>query len=279
MAQLSTGRPLALAWRMWSLVLIVILASAPLQAGEDEDLIDLRSGGLVLSATTQYGGRWNAQALVDGSNLTGWSSAKGYPYPNEFLIELPRRCVLASFVIDNTGAEESNFPGISARHFALYGSAASKYEVVSELGSGWEGEVYKIREIRTGIDRAAKLFYPQRNIGNRTAKRYAKKLHRLRYCTILIQYHTEELIEVRGVPVTVLISEYVEGELLSDFLKRFPGNRLQPFEALHLLYALAKGMEQIHLHNEYHGDLHLDNIIIKRFGLTYDLKLIDLFHE
>jgi outer membrane protein OmpA-like peptidoglycan-associated protein len=121
---------------LWSLFLIVILASVPLQAGEDDDLLDLDSGGLVLSATTQYGGRWNAQALVDGTNLTGWSSAKGYPYPNEFLIELPRRCVLASFVVDNTGAEESDFSGISARHFALYGSATSKHEVEDLLISG-----------------------------------------------------------------------------------------------------------------------------------------------
>ena len=155
---------------------------------------------------------------------------------------------------------------------------AGKYQIISRLGSGWEGEVYKIREIRTGIDRAAKLFYPQRNIGNRTAKRYAKKLHKLRHCSILIQYHTEELIRYRKISVTVLVSEYVEGELLSDFLKRHPGKRLQPFEALHLLYSLTKGMEEIHLHNEYHGDLHLDNIIVKRFGLTFDLKLIDIFH-
>ena len=127
MDRLSKGRPLVYAWRVWSLVLIVILSSAPLQAGEDDDLLDLDSGGLVLSATTQYGGRWNAQALLDGSNLTGWSSAKGYPYPNEFLIELPRQSVLTSFVVDNTGAEESTFPGISARHFALYGSTTSHH--------------------------------------------------------------------------------------------------------------------------------------------------------
>jgi outer membrane protein OmpA-like peptidoglycan-associated protein len=136
MDRLSKGRPLVYAWRVWSLVLIVILSSAPLQAGEDDDLLDLDSGGLVLSATTQYGGRWNAQALLDGSNLTGWSSAKGYPYPNEFLIELPRQSVLASFVVDNTGAEESNFPGISARHFALYGSTTSHHEVVDLIVSG-----------------------------------------------------------------------------------------------------------------------------------------------
>jgi serine/threonine protein kinase len=167
---------------------------------------------------------------------------------------------------------------VTAFNFTPGSVLAKKYEIVSHIGAGWEGEVYRIRELRTGIDRAAKLFYPHRNIGNHTAKRYAKKLHKLRYCSILIQYHTEELITFKGTPITVLVSEYVEGELLSDFLKNLPGKRLQPFEALHLLNALARGMEQIHAHNEYHGDLHSENIIVRRFGLTFDLKLIDLFH-
>lgn len=167
---------------------------------------------------------------------------------------------------------------ISAFDLAPGSVLAKKYEIISRIGAGWEGEVYRIFELRTGIDRAAKLFYPHRNIGNRTAKRYAKKLHKLRHCSLLIQYHTEELITYKRIPITVLVSEYVEGELLSDFLKSLPGKRLQPFEALHLLYALTKGMEQIHGHNEYHGDLHSDNIIVRRFGLAFDLKLIDLFH-
>ena len=106
---------------------------------------------------------------------------------------------------------------------------AGKYEVLSLLGAGWEGEVYKIREIRTGIERAAKLFFPQRNLGNKTAKIYAQKLHKLRQVPILIQYHTEEILLVRKIPITVLISDYVEGDLLSEFLKKFPGQRLHPF--------------------------------------------------
>jgi serine/threonine protein kinase len=138
--------------------------------------------------------------------------------------------------------------------------------------------VYKIHEIRTGIERAAKLFFPQRNPGNKTAKHYARKLHKLRQVPILIQYHTEEILLIRKMPITVLISEYVEGDLLSEFLKMFPGKKLHPYQALHLLYALAVGIEEIHLLNEAHGDLHTDNVIVNRFGLEFDVKLLDLFN-
>ena len=114
---------------------------------------------------------------------------------------------------------------------------AQKYQILSRLGAGWEGEVYKIREIRTGIERAAKLFYPQRNIGNKTSKSYEQKLHKLRHCSMLIQYHTEEVITFHRIPIVVMISEFVEGELLSEFLKNYPGRRLHPYQAVHLLYA------------------------------------------
>jgi serine/threonine protein kinase len=155
---------------------------------------------------------------------------------------------------------------------------ARKYEVVSKLGSGWEGEVYKIRELNTGVERAAKLFFPHRNLRNKTSKFYAIKLHQLRHCSIVIQYHTEEQIIYRKTPITVLISEYVEGELFSSFLKKQPRKRLNPFQSLHLLHALTKGIEEIHNLREYHGDLHPENIIVRRYGLSFDLKLLDMFH-
>ncbi len=73
-------------------------------------------------------------------------------------------------------------------------------------------------------------------------------------------------------PVTFLVSEYVEGELLSSFLSRQPGKRLMPFEGLHLLYALAKGVEPIHHAREYHGDPHNENVIIRRRGISFDVN-------
>jgi len=153
-----------------------------------------------------------------------------------------------------------------------------KYELVSRLGAGWEGEVFKVRELATGIERAAKFFFPQRNLKDRTSSFYAKKLYKLRSCPIVIQYHTREQITYKRVPITFLVSDFVEGELLSDFLKRQPGRRLTPFEGLHLLYSLVSGVECIHDMGDYHGDIHDENIIVKRVGLGFDVKLLDMFH-
>jgi tRNA A-37 threonylcarbamoyl transferase component Bud32 len=155
---------------------------------------------------------------------------------------------------------------------------ASKYKVLSLLGSGWEGEVYRVQEQGIGVERAAKIFFPQRNRKNRATKFYAKKLHKLRHCPILIQYHTQEQIDFHGISATVLVSEYVEGMLLSRFIKTQPGKRLTPFEGLHLLHALAAGVEEIHRLREYHGDLHDDNIIVKKKGLTFHVKLVDMYN-
>lgn len=154
---------------------------------------------------------------------------------------------------------------------------AKKYEVQQFLGAGNEGEVYKIVELETGIERAAKLFYPQRNPKDKTAKYFAKQLHKLQDCPVVIHYHTKETLTFKRQPITVLISEYVEGDLLSDFIKQFPGKKLSPYQGIHLLYSLAKGIELVHSLNEVHGDLHSDNIIVNKFGLEFELKILDFY--
>lgn len=154
---------------------------------------------------------------------------------------------------------------------------ARKYVVGDLLGKGWEGEVYHVTELSTGIERAAKVFYPKRNPGNAVMMTYAKKLDRLRDCPVIIQYHTQDTFRFQGETVTFLVSEYVVGDILAEFIKAQPGKRLQPFEALHLLHTLTAGIEQIHRAGEYHGDLHAENILIKRRGLGFDVSLLDFY--
>jgi hypothetical protein len=44
-----------------------------------------------------------------------------------------------------------------------------------------------------------------------------------------------------------------------------------------VLYALAKGIAPIHARGEYHGDIHDDNIMIRRVGIDFEVKLLDFF--
>lgn len=154
---------------------------------------------------------------------------------------------------------------------------AGKYQVERPLGSGWEGEVYVIVERATGIRRAAKFYYPHRDPMGKAAIVYARKLDALRHCPILMQYHHQEIAYVKRRKVTVVISELVEGQKLSDFLASQPGQRLSSFEALHVLYVLARGIAPIHARGEYHGDIHDDNIMIRREGIGFEVKLLDFF--
>ncbi len=152
-----------------------------------------------------------------------------------------------------------------------------KYVVERALGSGWEGEVYAIVEKSTGIRRAAKFYYPHRDPTGRAAIAYARKLDALRHCTILLQYLHQEITQVKRKKVTVVISELVEGIKLSEFLAAQPRKRLSTFEALHVLYTLARGIAPIHARGEYHGDIHDDNIMIRRQGIDFEVKLLDFF--
>ncbi len=153
--------------------------------------------------------------------------------------------------------------------------AGGKYEVVTKIGEGWESEVYMLRETQTGIESVGKFFFPHRNSKNKPATVFAQKLHKLRSCDSMVRYLTQETIRFRGQQVTFLVSDFLEGEVLSEFLTAQPGQRLRLFEALQLLHAVAVALKPIHKLREYHGDIHADNIILAREGVGFRVKLLD----
>lgn len=151
------------------------------------------------------------------------------------------------------------------------------YVIERRLGGGSEGEVYQIREIDTGIHRAAKIYFPHRDPKRKLATRHAQKLNALRHCPIVLQYHHSEIVTVRSEKCVALISDLVEGEPLENFLKHHRSHRLPPYQALHVLYNLVRGLEAIHAMGEYHGDVHSQNILIQPRGIRYDMALIDFY--
>lgn len=157
-------------------------------------------------------------------------------------------------------------------------SLGGRYQVIEKLGAGTEGEVYKVIEAYTKRLRAVKLFYPHKNIGFKVSIKNSQKLDKLADCPIVMDYHGHEVIRIKNEKVAYIVSEYIEGEILDHFVNRHRQKQLSIFPAIHLLYSLVTGLEYIHLNGEYHGDLHTENIIIKRFGLEFDIKIIDFHH-
>lgn len=149
--------------------------------------------------------------------------------------------------------------------------------VESLLGVGSEGEVYQIRELDTGILRAAKFYYPHRNSRHQLPISHARKLNDLRRCFIVLQYHHSEVVVIRKKKYVALISDLCEGKPLDLWMGGHPGGRLNPYTALHVLYNLVLGIESVHALGHYHGDVHSQNILIKPVGIGFELKLIDFY--
>lgn len=153
-----------------------------------------------------------------------------------------------------------------------------KYEILERVGGGAEGEVYKIREKTTGLTRAAKLYFRGRKHNAKRFVKYARKLDKLKDCAIVINYLHAEEVWLGDQFIYCLISEYFDGAVLEDFLQSYRGQRMPAFEALHLIYDLTNGIEDIHARKEFHGDLHAGNIFVEQRGVFFSLRTID-FHD
>lgn len=152
-----------------------------------------------------------------------------------------------------------------------------RYVVESLLGRGTEGEVYSVRELDTGVRRAAKIYFPHKDPTHVISIRHAQKLEALRHCPIVLQYHHTEFVTIRRQRTIAMISELAEGEQLQRWVERHRGKRLAPYQALHVLYNLARGLEAVHVLGEYHADVHTENILIRPSGVRFTLKLVDFY--
>lgn len=161
--------------------------------------------------------------------------------------------------------------------FAPGRKVGPRYVIQSILGTGTEGEVYRIEELNTGILRAAKFYFPHRDPTHAISIRHAQKLEKLRNCEIVLQYHHSEIITVRKQQVLAMISDLCEGQPLDRWIASHRGGRLDPFKALHILYHLVRGVEQIHALGQYHSDIHSQNILIQPLGVRFEMKLIDFY--
>ncbi len=148
------------------------------------------------------------------------------------------------------------------------------YEVVSPLGSGGMGEVYRARDSKLNRDVAIKVLpdlfaHDTERIARFT--REAQALAALNHPNIAHIYGVIETpdSDVAGGQVHALVMELVEGEDLSERLTR---GAIPLEEALAIARQIAEALEAAHEHGIVHRDLKPANIKVREDGTV---KVLD----
>ena len=149
----------------------------------------------------------------------------------------------------------------------LIGRRLGAYDVVSLLGAGGMGEVYRAHDTTLGRDVALKVLPTVFTTDREKLARFereARTLATLNHPHVGAIYGLEEHDGTR-----ILVLELVEGTTLADWLARGP---LPLMEALGIAHQVAEALEAAHEKGIVHRDLKPANISITPDGIA---KVLD----
>src|SRR6204780_4382086 len=137
------------------------------------------------------------------------------------------------------------------------GDKLGSYEIVSLLGKGGMGEVWKARDPKLGRDVAIKVSAQQ---FTDRFEREARAIAALNHANVCTLYH---------IGPNYLVMEYIEGPTLAERIKEGP---IPLEEALGCARQIADALEAAHEKNIVHRDLKPANVKIKPDG---SVKVLD----
>ncbi len=167
--------------------------------------------------------------------------------------------------------------GASPPHGTLgAGQRLAHYEIVSRIGAGGMGEVYRARDLKLGRDVAIKLMlkgHSSKPDRLRRFEREARAAAALNHPSIATIY---EVGEHEGTPFISM--ELVEGRTLRDLLT---GSALPVSEVLRLAVQIAGALAKAHAAGIVHRDLKPGNLMVTTDGLAkvLDFGLVKLLSQ
>ena len=147
------------------------------------------------------------------------------------------------------------------------GTKLGPYEILSFIGAGGMGEVYKARDTRLGRDVAVKVLPASFAADAERLRRFeqeARAVAALNHPNIVAVH---DIGQHDGAPY--LVSELLEGESLREILARGPMSHRR---AVEYAVQVAHGLAVAHAKNIAHRDLKPDNIFVTRDGRV---KILD----
>src|SRR5436305_10048928 len=147
------------------------------------------------------------------------------------------------------------------------GSTLGSCVIVSRLGAGGMGEVYRARDTTLGREVAIKVLSGFSSADPERLARFeqeARAAAALSHANILAVYH---MGTAEGVPY--LVSELLEGETLREALRRGP---LPLRKSIDYGVQIARGLAAAHEKGIVHRDLKPENLFLTRDGMV---KILD----
>src|SRR5215475_6616568 len=146
------------------------------------------------------------------------------------------------------------------------GSHLGPYEILSPIGAGGMGEVYRARDERLNRTIAVKVLAPILSDNPEYRQRFEREA---RTVAALSHPHICPVYDVGAHEgLDYLVMEYLEGESLAARVARGP---LPIEEALRYAIQIADALDQAHRHGVVHRDLKPGNIMLTKSGA----KLLD----
>jgi eukaryotic-like serine/threonine-protein kinase len=146
------------------------------------------------------------------------------------------------------------------------GTRLGPYEIISQLGAGGMGEVYRAKDSRLNRTVAVKVLNSQVSDRGDLRQRFEREaravssLNHPHICTLHDIGHQDG--------VDYLVMEYLEGETLANRLNK---GALPLDQVLRYAIEIADALDQAHRHGITHRDLKPGNIMLTRSGA----KLLD----
>jgi serine/threonine protein kinase/class 3 adenylate cyclase len=144
----------------------------------------------------------------------------------------------------------------------------ARYELLSQLGTGGTGIVYKVRDVETGELIALKMLKPELASDPAVQENFKRELCLARKVTHKNVCRIYEFSRGEGHAFTTM--ELVEGESLLSHLHRTGG--LPVAEATEIIRQMCAGLREAHSQGVVHRDLKPANIMIDRSGTV---KIMD----
>ncbi|WP_437679673.1 TOMM system kinase/cyclase fusion protein [Sorangium sp. So ce131] len=149
------------------------------------------------------------------------------------------------------------------------------YEVLSRIGSGGFGTVYKARQLATGQLVAVKVLRLAGRGGTAAARRIARFQREMRLCARLHHTNIVGLIDSGQMDdgQMYLVFEFVPGRNLREVLDE--EGALDPREARHLLLQVLDALACAHAQGIIHRDLKPSNIMVLPTGARRNALVLD----